>query len=142
MKSMVCALLVFGCLGLHAEVDLEGKLPEDFDWMKYVEVGESTIDQRMRALEGVNALVRRMDGLCGEYRKLLESRGGKNAIRVFDEMQAHWKRASDAEVKLIGDSWGEGTGAKVAYPQARLRSYLNRVKELKEIADLCLSLNE
>ena len=80
MRRMICALLVFGCLGLRAEVDLEGRQPEDFDWLKYVEVGESTIDQRMRALEGVNALVRRMDGLCAGYRKLLESRGEKLSL--------------------------------------------------------------
>lgn len=142
MKFLLFTFLILGVHGLHAAVDLEGKQPEDFNWDQYVGGGGSTSDEMTRAQEGAKILGQRMDALCLKYRKLLESRSEKEALRVFDEMQEYWKKASDAQIALIGSSREGGSGAKVAYPKARLYSYLFRVKELNNLAGQCLFLNE
>ncbi|MEO6103593.1 MAG: hypothetical protein ABIP44_08145 [Pseudoxanthomonas sp.] len=141
MRLSLCALFVFCASFLHAEADLKGKPPEDFDWFEYVNEGDSASGEMFRAEEGVKILELRMNELCTAYLELLASRKEEEGVRLFNEMQAHWKKASDAEVSLIGGSWRGGSGARVAYPKARLHSYLFRIKELKDIANQCLSLN-
>ena len=144
MKTLsTLVLILLGGVLMGADINLKGKLPEDFDWAAYFENGDSsTGGQMVLANAAANLLKNRMDELCNRYRALLTKRGDPETARLFDEMQANWQRAADAEVSLVGSAWGDGSGAKEAYPKQRFKIYLRRIKELKALKSDCMFLNE
>jgi len=144
MKFLPRFLLLLFCSALMAdEIDLSGRLPQDFDWRGYFEHGDqSTGGQASLANSAVTLLKTRVDQLCTEYRVLMKKRGDTEALKLFDEMQQHWQRAADAEVAFVGSAWGDGSGAKEAYPKHRFKVYFRRLKELLELKGDSLHLNE
>lgn len=138
-----CWLLLFPVLAMAEPLPPSAKnKPETFDWIKYVDDAGSTADQMFRAEEGVKLLQQRMDEILAAYRKLLESRRDKDELRLLEEMQAAWQKAEDAEVSFIGSAWIGGTGAKAAFPRARMECHLRHVKDLIGMKARCMALNE
>ncbi|CAN5912154.1 hypothetical protein BH11VER1_BH11VER1_18340 [soil metagenome] len=129
-------------LGQPRPVDLKGKLPEDFDWDNYFALSDrSTMSDYQVASDAWPVLRRRIDELCGQHRTLMTGRGDTKALTAFDEMQANWEKAAEAEIGFVRDSW-QGTGGKVAHAKHRFMVYLRRAKELVYLKGASLFLNE
>jgi hypothetical protein len=116
--------------------------PESFNWTAYVNEGLSVSDEMMRAEAGATALKKRIDEISATYVSLLKKRGDLEDVKLFEEMQAQWAKAVDAEVAFVGHGWTGGSGARAAYPRARMECYLRRVKELLVLKGRAVSLNE
>ena len=125
------------------EINLQGKLPEDFDWPAYFDEGDQSVSSDMIHAQAATAVLKqRMDELCAQYRALMAKRGETEALKLFNEMQEHWQKSADAEVAFVGSPWDGGSGARAAYPMERFKVYLQRVKDLKELKNDSLFLNE
>ncbi len=141
--NFACWLLMFSVLAMAEPIPPGPQSkPETFDWIQYVDAANSTADQMDRAQEGVKLLQQRMEEILATYRKLLESRGDKDDLRRLEEMQAAWQKAEDAEVSFIASPWIGGTGAKAAFPRARMECHLRHVKDLLGMKARCMALNE
>ncbi|HWB02227.1 MAG TPA: hypothetical protein VG796_04320 [Verrucomicrobiales bacterium] len=57
------------------------------------------------------------------YREKLKDQ--KKLLAVLNQFIVARRLAIDAEVKLVGGSWDGGSGARVAYPSARLHALVN-----------------
>jgi hypothetical protein len=143
MKILLLLCLLLGPMPLEgAEIDLGGKAAEDFDWKGYFSEELDTGSEAVRAQKAAEVVKKRVEELCARYREILKKTGDPNALKMFDEMQAHWQKSADLQVTLAGSAWGEGTGAKVAYPMQRFQVSLRRIHELKAFKRECISLNE
>lgn len=116
--------------------------PETFDWLPYVDEASSTYEQKERAEQGIKLLQQRMEKILEAYRKRLEARHAAEELRRLTEMQAAWEKAAEAEVAFVASTWSGGTGAKVAFPRARLECELRQVKVLLGLRSRCLALND
>jgi hypothetical protein len=145
MTLRLTLFLILFCSALTgAEIDLKGKLPEQFDWNGYFEDGDQSTAGQMELAQSAAALVKaRIDQICTQYRALMTKRGEAEAVKLFDQMQQHWEKAAHAEVSLVGSAWDpDFSGAKEVYPKHRFKVYLRRLKELVELKGDCMHLNE
>ena len=142
MHKHLIFLILAGNLFAGGLSDMDLKQPEKFNWSAYVDSGDSTSDEMVRAEKGVSILKTRIDGISEEYLALLKKRGQSEDLKLFVEMQAQWAKAVDAEVSFIGYGWKGGSGARAIYPKARMECYLRRVSELLELKARAISLNE
>jgi hypothetical protein len=115
--------------------------PEEYDWQKYVDEGQSTVDTMARALHGIEVLQKRMAEILTSHRKLLASRSPEQ-LALFNEAQSKWKELADLETNFVAYGWWGGSGYKAARPSARLRLLHARVLRLTELKDEALDLNE
>lgn len=70
------------------------------------------------------------------YRERVKDNRALRAI--LEEFITHHRKAIDASIKLIGDSWEGGSGARVAFPAARLNAFIRyraALLDLKESMD-------
>jgi len=143
LLSLAFSLWFFSSFTLADELTESAKAkPETFNWDQYVRDGASVSDEMFRAEEGVQILAQRMDQILASYRKLLESNKDIEELRLLNDMQAAWQKAADAEVAFIGGAWVGGSGARAAFPRARMECYLRHVKDLVEMKSRCMALNE
>jgi hypothetical protein len=56
------------------------------------------------------------------YRDRLKNDAG--LLATLEEFIAHHRKAIEASIKLVGGSWDGGSGARVAYPAARLDAFV------------------
>ena len=124
-------------------IDLDDTLPEDYDWVAYFGTSHyTTAGDWSLAAAAHPVLKQRIDELCTQYRELLISRQDDEALAIFNEMQEHWEKAAEAEIRFVGTAWAGGSGAKVAYARHRFAVYLRRVKELRDLKGSSMHLNE
>jgi hypothetical protein len=116
-------------------VQLNNKPPEDFDWDEWILEGESIAEEFIRALAAVDVMKKRLDAVCAEYREQYKAAGQKELLEAFDEMQAAWLLAANKQVAYVGGRWGEGSGAKVAFPHHRCILFQRRIKELQDLRE-------
>jgi hypothetical protein len=124
-------------------VELGGKLPEDYDWNAFFATSDgSNASAWSLAFRAHKVLRVRIDELCTQYRALMSSRGDTKALAIFNEMQEHWEKFAEAEIRFVGSAWEGGSGAKVAYASHRFEVYLRRLKELVRLKAASMHLNE
>ena len=70
------------------------------------------------------------------YRKRLKNDAGP--LATLEEFITHHRKAIEASIKLVGGSWVGGSGARVAYPAARLDAF---VRYRAALLDLRASLH-
>lgn len=121
---------------LGSEVDLGGKLPEEFDWQSFFQKSDGSTGSRMMyAVAAHKALKKRMDEISAAQRQLLVKQKDEAALALYDKMQDLWKQAADAEVAFVGSEYAGGSEAKVSYAAHRFQVYLRRVQELRVLGD-------
>src|SRR2546426_2301308 len=90
-------LILFSNILLSADVDLQDKLPEDFNWSAYFSEGDQSVSGEMVAAQAATAVLkRRIDELCAQYRALMTKRGDAEAVKQFDTMQELWQKFAEA----------------------------------------------
>ena len=86
-------------------------------------VQESASDDAARNQIAADEVSRGCDLLETMYRKRLET--DAELLAVLDQFIAYHKKAVEASIKLVGGSWDGGSGARVAYPAARLEALIH-----------------
>lgn len=126
----------------------------NFDWKRYLEEAASPADKAYRALEAPPEYGMQIDGgnrsnygdyirakmtaeelvvkctkLENAFRERLRAKE-PSELKLLEEFIENRKLAMNAEVQLIGGSWG-GSGAKTAYAAARMSATLDYLHALK-----------
>lgn len=130
-----------------------------FDWERYVAEATSPADRVYRAREawGSEENVRSVAGAgpsntddmirfqlaAKEVKEVCEQmemryrdrlKGDEQALRAFEQFVIASKQAMDGEVEVVGGSWRGGSGARVAFPSARLGALLGYRDALVRLA--------
>lgn len=92
--------------------------------------GDSNSDDHARGVLAANEFNGKCDDLIRRYR--LKLKGGSEVSKDLEDFIARSQEAISLQVKLVGGSWG-GSGARVAYAQARMRAYLNFHRNLEAL---------
>lgn len=85
-------------------------------------VGESASDEMTRNQIAADEV----SNGCVIIETMYRDRLKKNAevLATLEEFISHHRKAIEASIKLVGGSWDGGSGARVAYPAARLGAFV------------------
>jgi len=85
-------------------------------------VGDSAFDTMTRNKIAADEVSNGCDLLEAVYRERLKNEPG--LLATLEEFINHHRRAIEASIKLVGGSWNGGSGARVAYPAAKLTAFV------------------
>ena len=85
-------------------------------------VQESASDEMTRNRFAADEVSNGCDLIEAMYRDRLKNDAG--LLTTLEEFITHHRKAIEASIKLIGGSWDGGSGARVAYPAARLDAFI------------------
>jgi acetyl esterase/lipase len=86
-------------------------------------VGDSAFDTMTRNKIAADEVSNGCDLLEAMYRERLKNEPG--LLATLEEFITHHRRAIEASIKLVGGSWNGGSGARVAYPAAKLTAFVH-----------------
>ncbi len=85
-------------------------------------VGESASDEMARNKIAADEVSNGCGLIENMYRDRLKDDAG--LLATLEEFITHHRKAIEASIKLVGGSWDGGSGARVAYPAARLDAFV------------------
>jgi len=85
-------------------------------------VGESASDEMARYKIAADEVSNGCVLIEAMYRERLKNDAA--LLAILEEFITHHRKAIEASIKLVGGSWDGGSGARVAYPSARLDAFV------------------
>jgi hypothetical protein len=85
-------------------------------------VGESASDEMARYKIAADEVSNGCALIEAMYRERLKNDAA--LLAILEDFISHHRKAIEASIKLVGGSWDGGSGARVAYPSARLDAYV------------------
>lgn len=137
---LLCLLSMVTCFGEDfkeimikeaPDVELADTLPENYDWLTYIDDADSVSEEMLRAWAGIKYLEPRLKVIHEECRESLKN--NVNDLQKFEQIYALWVQADDVEVGWVSEYWEGGSQQKAAIPRAILRTFLRRIQFLQEL---------
>ena len=94
-------------------------------------IGESASDEMARNTIAADEVSNGCEFIENMYRERLKD--DAVLLATLEEFITHHRKAIEASIKLVGASWDGGSGARVAYPAARLDAFVRYRSALMDL---------